>query len=282
VQAALERLRTGNYQYTLDPGVYGQHSADEFWFDRREGFCEHIASAFVVLMRAMDIPARLVTGYQGGELNRVDGFWIVRQSDAHAWTEVWLAGRGWVRVDPTTAVAPGRTGAFQRLQAPRGVIATAFGTVSPNLAASLRAAWDALNNTWNQRVLNYTQSKQLNLLRNLGFSSPSWEDLSYVLLVLLVTAALSGAGWALWDRRQHDPWLRLLLRVHRRLAQSGLQLPAAAPPRQIATVVTERFGERGHALADWLVKLEMQRYARSPGVNLAALQRQFKQLAWPT
>ena len=107
VQAALERLRTGNYQYTLDPGVYGQHTADEFWFDRKEGFCEHIASAFVVLMRAMDIPARIVTGYQGGERNPVDGFWVVRQSDAHAWTEVWLAGRGWVRVDPTSAVAPG-------------------------------------------------------------------------------------------------------------------------------------------------------------------------------
>jgi transglutaminase-like putative cysteine protease len=282
VQAALDRLRTGNYQYTLDPGVYGRDSADEFWFDRREGFCEHIASAFVVLMRAMGIPARLVTGYQGGELNRVDGFWIVRQSDAHAWTEVWLAGRGWVRVDPTAAVAPGRTGSFQRLQAPRGVIATAFGTVSPNFAASVRAAWDALNNTWNQRVLNYTQSKQLDLLRNLGFASPSWEDLSYVLLALLVTVALSGAGWALWDRRQHDPWLRLLLRVHRRLARSGLQLAAATPPRQIATLVTARFGEPGRALADWLLKLEMQRYARSPDVSLTALRREFKQLAWPT
>src|SRR6185369_8710141 len=82
VQAAMERLRTGGYRYTLDPGVYGPNTADEFWFDRKEGFCEHIASAFVVLMRAMDIPARLVTGYQGGDRNPVDGFWIVRQSDA--------------------------------------------------------------------------------------------------------------------------------------------------------------------------------------------------------
>lgn len=282
VQAALDRLRTGNYHYTLDPGVYGQHSADEFWFDRREGFCEHIASAFVVLMRGMGIPARLVTGYQGGELNGVDGFWIVRQSDAHAWTEVWLAGRGWVRVDPTSAVAPGRTGSFQRLQAPRGVIASAFGTVSPNLAASVRAAWEALNNSWNQWVLNYTQSKQLDLLKNLGFTSPSWEDLSYVLLALVVALALTGAAWTLWDRRQHDPWLRLLLRVRRRLGQAGVDLPPATPPRQIATVVTGRFGETGRALSDWLLKLETQRYARNPGVSLAALQREFKQLAWPT
>ena len=281
VQAALERLRTGNYRYTLDPGVYGRDSADEFWFDRREGFCEHIASAFVVLMRGMGIPARLVTGYQGGELNAVDGFWIVRQSDAHAWTEVWLAGRGWVRVDPTSAVAPGRTGSFQRLQPPRGVIANAFGTVSPGLAAGFRAAWEALNNSWNQWVLNYTQSKQLDLLKNLGFTSPSWEDLSYVLLALLVALALTGALWTLWDRRQHDPWLRLLLRVRHRLGQAGVEFPPTAPPRQIATLVTLRFGEPGRALADWLLKLETQRYARNPGVSVASLQREFKQLAWP-
>ncbi|HSH90049.1 MAG TPA: DUF3488 and transglutaminase-like domain-containing protein [Ramlibacter sp.] len=281
VQAAMNRLRTGNYHYTLEPGVYGQHTADEFWFDRREGFCEHIASAFVVLMRAAGIPARVVTGYQGGERNTVDGYWVIRQSDAHAWTEVWLAGRGWVRVDPTSAVAPGRTGSFQRLQAPRGVLATAFGNVNPTLAASMRAAWEALNNSWNQWVLNYTQSKQLNMLKDLGFESPSWEDLSYVLLGLIVSVALVGAGWTLWDRRQHDPWLRLLHRVQRRLGQRGVEVPPTAPPRQLATVVTGRFGEAGRSLADWLLKLETQRYARSPGTSLAALQREFKQITWP-
>jgi protein-glutamine gamma-glutamyltransferase len=275
------RLRTGNYQYTLEPGVYGQHTADEFWFDRKEGFCEHIASAFVVLMRAMNIPARIVTGYQGGERNAVDNFWVLRQSDAHAWTEVWLAGRGWVRVDPTSAVAPGRTGAFQRLQVPRGVLATAFGTVSPDLAINVRAAWDALNNSWNQWVLNYTQSKQLDLLKNIGFESPSWEDLSYVLIALVVFVALCGAAWTLWDRRQHDPWLRLLGRARRRLEQAGVELPPAAPPRQMAALVTRRFGGAAQALADWLLKLEMQRYARTPGASLAALQREYKELAWP-
>ena len=124
-------------------------------------------------MRGMDIPARIVTGYQGGEINGVDGFWTIRQSDAHAWAEVWLAGQGWVRVDPTSAVAPGRTGSFQRLAAPRGVVMQAFGTLSPTLSAELRAVWEAVNNSWNQRVLNYTQGKQLNLLENIGFDSPS-------------------------------------------------------------------------------------------------------------
>jgi hypothetical protein len=261
--------------------VYGVHSADEFWFDRKEGFCEHIASAFVVLMRAMDIPARIVTGYQGGDRNVVDGYWIVRQSDAHAWVEVWLAGQGWVRVDPTAAIAPGRTGAFQRLQAPRGVFAAALNIVTPDVAARLRSLWEALDNAWNQRVLNYTQSRQLDLLRSLGFKSPGWEDLAYVLLALLVGVALGGAMWALWERRQHDPWLRLLGHARKRLGRCGVELPPAAPPRQIATVVTGRFGDRGKALADWLLKLEMQRYARTPGGSLSALRREFKQLAWP-
>jgi protein-glutamine gamma-glutamyltransferase len=285
VQAAMNRLRAGNYRYTLEPGVYGQHTADEFWFDRKEGFCEHIASAFVVLMRAMNIPARIVTGYQGGQRNSVDGFWIVRQSDAHAWTEVWLAGRGWVRADPTSAVAPGRTGTFLRLQAPRGAFATAMGTalgtVSPDLVLSIRAAWEAINNGWNQWVLNYTQSKQLDMLKNLGFESPSWEDLSYVLIGLVVFVALCGAAWTLWDRRQHDPWLRLLARARKRLEEAGVELPAAAPPRQMAALVTRRFGGAAQALADWLLKLEMQRYARTPNASLAALQREFKQLSWP-
>jgi transglutaminase-like putative cysteine protease len=281
VAAALDRLRTGGYGYTLDPGLFGENSADEFWFDKREGFCEHIASAFVVLMRGMGIPARIVTGYQGGERNPVDGFWIVRQSDAHAWAEVWLRGRGWVRVDPTAAVAPGRTGAFQRLKAPRGFVATAFGNVTPELAASLRAAWDAVNNSWNQWILNYTQSKQLDLLKGLGFESPSWEDLSYLLLGLVVMVSLVGAVWTLWDRRQHDPWLRLLERTRHRLRVAGVDVPAAAPPREIATLITRRFGESGRALADWLLKLEAQRYARTPASTLPELRRELRTVGWP-
>ncbi|MDB5753226.1 MAG: putative rane protein [Ramlibacter sp.] len=282
VQAALERLRTGGYVYTLEPGVYGEHTADEFWFGRKEGFCEHIASAFVVLMRGMGIPARIVTGYQGGEVNNIDGFWTVRQRDAHAWSEVWLEGSGWVRVDPTSAVAPARTGSFQRLGAARGVLATAMDSVDPTLSATVRATWEAMNNGWNQWVLNYTQSKQLDLLRNLGFASPSWEDLSYVLLFIIVTLALAGAAWTRWDRMQHDPWLRLLGRARKRLREAGLAAPATAPPRQLAQLVTTRFGQDARGWADWLLKLEAQRYARAPAESLPALRREFQQLALPT
>lgn len=281
VRSAMNLLRSGGYVYTLEPGVYGEHTADEFWFDRKEGFCEHIASAFVVLMRAMSIPARVVTGYQGGQANNIDGFVVVRQSDAHAWTEVWLQGRGWVRVDPTSAVSPGRTGTFQRLAAPRGVFANAMDTVNPNLSAMLRTAWEAMNNRWNQWILNYTQSRQLNLLRNLGFESPSWEDLSRLLIAIIVLAAMGGAAWSWWDRLQHDPWLRLLGRARKRLRQAGLDVGNTAPPREIANLVSTRFGADARGLAQWLLKLEAQRYARAPELTLSALRREFDRISWP-
>jgi hypothetical protein len=288
VDAVMERLRRGGYTYTLDPGVYGQHTADEFWFDRKEGFCEHIASSFVILMRALDIPARVVTGYQGGERNAVDGYWIVRQRDAHAWTEVWLAGRGWVRVDPTSAVAPGRIGASQRLQVPRGVIASALlGTVSPEFALNLRAMWDAVNNGWNQWVLNYTQGKQLNLLKNIGFESPSWEDLLYLLIGILVLASLCGVAWTLWEHSRHDPWLRLLARAATRLQKAGVKLSPHSPPRRMAEQLLAQRGEGNPstlAMRDWLLRLEAQRYA-PPGAQrsgLVTLDRELKQLTWPT
>ena len=288
VAAVMERLRTGGYTYTLDPGVFGTHSADEFWFDRKEGFCEHIASSFVLLMRAMRIPARVVTGYQGGDLNAVDGYWTIRQSDAHAWAEVWMAGQGWVRVDPTSAVSPGRTGTFTRLAPQRGAIAQALlGSVNPQFALNLRALWEAANNSWNQWVLNYSQAKQLDLLRNLGFESPSWEDLAYVLIALVVAASLVSAAWTLWEKHRQDPWLRLLHAAITRLRKAGMVLPDNAPPRQIASALQTRTGNGQDAVAlerisQWLLRMEAWRYARHAHTQqLATLQREFRTLPWP-
>jgi len=281
VQAALRRLRTGGYTYTLEPGVYGNDTADEFWFDRKEGFCEHIASAFVVLMRNLGIPSRIVTGYQGGELNSIDNYWIIRQRDAHAWAEVWQEGAGWVRVDPTASVAPGRIGQLQRLVPQPGLFAGAFGAMSPTLVQNLRAAWEAVNNGWNQWVLSYTQSRQLNLLKNLGFDAPSLEDLAYVLLYLVIAASLAGAGWTLWERSRHDPWLRLLGQARARLAKAGLAVPETAPPRQMAAQADARFGPAAQPVRDWLLKLEAQRYAEAAPETLAALRVEFRRLAWP-
>ena len=282
IDSALARLHTGSYTYTLEPGVYGAHTADEFWFDRKEGFCEHIASAFVVLMRAADVPARIVTGYQGGQMNGLDGYWTVRQSDAHAWTEVWLEGRGWVRVDPTGAVAPGRVGQYQRLQAPRGVFSSAMdAVVSPTLAQHLRAAWEAVNNSWNQWVLNYTQGRQLDLLKSLGVQSPGWPDLVRLMGLLAAAAAAIGVGWALWSRHRHDPWQHLLLQARRRLAHAGLPLPPHTPPRSMARQARESLGAPAEPAAQWLLRVEQARYAPHTAIALAQLQRELRRLPWP-
>ena len=292
VEKVMDQLRTGGYTYTLDPGLYGSNSADEFWFDRKLGFCEHIASSFVILMRALDIPARVVTGYQGGERNAVDGYWVVRQSDAHAWTEVWLSGRGWVRVDPTSAVSPGRTGTFQRLQRePSAMGAALLGSVNAQFALNLRAYWDAANNSWNQWVLNYTQGQQLKLLQNLGFESPSWEDLISVLIGVVIMTSLAGALWSYWERHQRDPWLDLLGKAMARLSQAGIHITSNSPPRRVAEQLVQQLGPNHPslpALQDWLLKLEALRYAPAPAhgptsaANLSALRRTFRKLPWPS
>ena len=283
VQVALDRLRTGGYIYTLEPGVYGPNTADEFWFDKKEGFCEHIASSFVILMRALDVPARIVTGYQGGERNAVDDFWVIRQSDAHAWAEVWHEGRGWLRVDPTSAVSPGRTGASQRLVAPQGVVGQALSNISPGFSIQLRAVWDAVNNSWNQWVLNYTQGKQLDMLKNIGFNSPSWQDLSTVLISIIVAVSLAGAVWSLWERTQHDPWLRLLAKARKQLTKAGIHSTAANTPRQLAALLKAQDGSPHDELQAWLMQLEAQRYAKAASSvqQLHQLRQQFSKLVWP-
>jgi len=287
IAQVLQRLRSGGYGYTLEPGIYGRDSADEFWFDRKAGFCEHIASSFVILLRAAGVPARVITGFQGGQVNAFDGFWTVRNSDAHAWAEVWLAGQGWVRVDPTAAVAPGRTGSFNRLQAPRGVVAEAIlGSVSPEVALSLRALWDAANNRWNQWVLNYSQVKQLNLLKDIGFDAPSWEDLVYLLCAIVVSASLAGAGWSAWERHRQDPWLRLLAQARHRLQRAGYTPGANSTARELADLLERTSPAPMQASAqtdwrDWLLRLEALRYAGGTAhfrQQLATLRRQLRQL----
>jgi transglutaminase-like putative cysteine protease len=289
IDRVLQQLRGGGYVYTLEPGEYGPNSADEFFFDRKEGFCEHIASSFVILMRAAGVPARVVTGYQGGDLNALDGYWVVRQSDAHAWTEVWLAGRGWVRVDPTSAVSPGRIGSLERLTASRGTLASAVDTVSPTLLQNMRAVWEAVNNAWNQRILNYTQGRQFDLLRALGFEAPSWEQLGLLLLGMLVIASLGGAAWTLWERRRQDPWLRLLERVRLQLSRLGLVSDAAMTPREMAqrlAQIRDPQDNRIQAIQAWLRRFEQLRYAPRPrgreAADLADLRRELKNLNWPS
>jgi transglutaminase-like putative cysteine protease len=191
VDSVLNYLRRGGFEYSLSPPRLGADSVDDFLFDTRLGFCGHYASAFTLLMRAAGVPARVVTGYLGGEWNPIGHYFIVRQSDAHSWTEVWLDGRGWVRVDPTGVVAPERMrrGILDFL--PNAVSAPARFVRSQPWLAGLLQRWDALNTWWNDRVVNFNYGDQLRLLERLGFPSPGAQQLGWAFGAGLV-------GWLLW------------------------------------------------------------------------------------
>jgi protein-glutamine gamma-glutamyltransferase len=275
VAAVLRHITEGGFTYTLEPGTYGRNAVDEFWLDRKLGFCEHFAAAFVVVMRTLDVPARIVTGYQGSDAQPQDGYYIVRQSHAHAWAEYWLAGRGWVRVDPTAAVAPDRVQRGRSLQPKPGLVAGAFRNIDPALAERLRANWEAMNNRWNQWVLNYSRAKQFSLLEQLGFERPSWQDLAKLLITVLSLASLAGAAWAWWDRRRQDPWQRLQARVQERLAALGVAVQPHDAPRERAARVQRALGDRGQPLAELLDTLDRQRYGGAAAVPQRSWWRAF-------
>ncbi|HZE90293.1 MAG TPA: transglutaminase family protein, partial [Rhizobacter sp.] len=265
-QAVLDHVTQADFTYTLVPGRYGetnQDLIDEFWLDRKEGFCEHFASAFVVVMRALGIPSRVVTGYQGTDPLPVDGYYLVRQSHAHAWAEYWQDGIGWVRADPTAAVAPDRIVRSRHLVPAPGLVAGALGGINPQFWAKLRGAWEAANNRWNQWVLNYSRGQQLALLKQLGFSAPSWEDLALLLIGVLSGLSLLGAAWAWSDRRRQDPWQRQAQQLRRALGSIGLSAEAHESPRALGLKLRQRFGSRATALVQLLDALELQRYGRA-------------------
>ena len=272
----LRHIRDGGYDYTLSPGDYGRDAIDEFWLDRKTGFCEHFAAAFVVVMRAAGFPARVVTGYQGSDSDPIDGFFVVRQSSAHAWAEFWQNGKGWIRADPTGAVAPDRIGRSTRLEPQRGLVAGVIAAMSPELFASLRQGLEAITNRWNQWVLNYSRGQQFDVLKSLGYTRPTWEDLSLLLIGMLSALALAGAAWAWLDRHRVDPWVRQLERLKRSLRSLGIAAAAHEAPRTLSARVRERLGERGEPLAAALDALEQQRYGRAAANRPdAALTRRF-------
>jgi transglutaminase-like putative cysteine protease len=207
-----------DFAYTLAVPLPGRDAVDEFLFDTREGYCQHFSSAFVVLMRAAGIPARVVTGYAGGYYNRIGGYWIVRRSDAHAWAEVWLGGRGWVREDPTAAVSPERVydTLADRASADGGVLG-GIGALSPVLDVG-----DWMLRGWNDLVLGFDANRQRDLLRALHVGA----DSDRALLLAFAAAALLALAWMAWrvarEQRERDPVLRAWRRLEKRYARRGL------------------------------------------------------------
>jgi len=144
---------------------------------------------------------------------------------------------------------------------PVWLVAGASDTLDPALGLRLRNAWERANNRWNQWVLNYSRGQQFDLLRELGFDAPSWQDLATLLIGFLCTAALAGAGWAWWDRHRQDPWQRLQRRVQRRLATLGVSVLPHQAPRTRAEQVRQALGDRGEAIVIVLEALDRARYA---------------------
>jgi hypothetical protein len=237
----LKHFSEMGFKYTLSPPLLGENGMDEFLFDTRRGFCEHFASAFVYLMRAAGIPSRVVIGYQGGALHPFDDYMIVRQSDAHAWTEVWLPESGWVRVDPTAAVAPeridaGRTGAMF------DGTAAAWGLSAPSrLLHNLVLAWDVANANWNEWILGYGPENQERFLGWLGMDDPDWRKM-LLTLVAIVTGLTMLISFALMLRYRPPRKDRAAILYGRFIRKSGLTPATGESPQAFASRVR---GETG-------------------------------------
>jgi transglutaminase-like putative cysteine protease len=243
VHAVLDMFRQQAFFYTLTPPLLAEDSVDGFLFDSKRGFCGHYASAFAALMRAVGIPARVVTGYHGGTFNRFADYWILRQSDAHAWDEVWIEDQGWMRVDPTSAIAPERVErGLNDIVAAGGPVTSRWQQRTPWLADT-RLRLDALRLLWRERILRFDQGSQEKLLGFLHVPEPDGQKVAVVLAVCLI----AGMSWLTWQVRRElkprltDPVDRSYARLCRRLAAVGLQrMPYEGAEAFAARVAAER------------------------------------------
>ncbi len=274
VRKALAYFHREPFYYTLTPPrLRGRNRVDQFLFRTRRGFCEHYASAFAVLMRAAGIPARVVTGYAGGTINPYDGRLVVRQANAHAWDEVWLARRGWVRVDPTGAIPPSRVESSARFAAATGAGGE---TLLPpgGFTWRLRNIWDAADTFWNQYIAGYGPGLQHHLLTRLGL-----DKAAPGVVAGLMVAGISAASLLVFllgrrrrPRPRRDPAQQIYRRWNRRLARRGIQHRASeAPLNFLARIAREH--PRLYAEAERVIPLYLQaRYAGDPKA-LAELKR---------
>lgn len=269
IQRALALFREQPFFYTLVPPELGRHSIDEFLFDSRRGFCEHFASSFAFLMRAAGIPARIVTGYQGGNINPLGNYLIVRQSDAHAWVEVWLPEEGWIRIDPTAAVSPQRIEHGIAAAMPAGEPLPFLVRTDSVWLRRVRFTFDAVANGWNQWVLGYDPERQLQALRSLGVARPSWRDLAAGLVVFTaaVIAVLAFSLLRGLRSASRDPVVAAWQRFSRKLSAAGVPAQATEGPtdyaRRAALALPERAAEI-RTIGELYVRL---RYGRAPDAD---------------
>jgi hypothetical protein len=230
---AIAHFRRERFLYTLEAPLMGKDSVDEFLFTAKAGFCEHFSSAFVFLMRAAGIPARVVTGYHGGEVNPFDNIVTVRQSDAHAWAEVFLPGRGWQRIDPTAAAAPGRLEQGLARAVPQAEQALILRPEFEWLRR-LRYQWEATAHKWNVWVLGYSPERQRELMSRFGMREADWRSLTATLFTALGLVTVALLLWSLRRLARPDP-VQLAWRAFcDKLAARGVERSPHEGPRDYA------------------------------------------------
>ena len=213
------------FDYTLEPPRLGANPVDEFFFDTKKGFCEHYAGSFVLLLRAAGIPARVVTGYQGGEINPLTRQLVVRQAEAHAWSEVWFADLGWVRIDPTFAVSPLRINrGMSEAFGPIGVMNTLIDADKLGLLRQVAFSWDAMNTQWNRWVVGFSQDRQRDFLEGLGMRDVDWRSIAIWLIVgVLATGGVTALFLFVRTMHMHkEPLVRAYERLCDKLAKTGV------------------------------------------------------------
>jgi hypothetical protein len=270
VETALNYLRNQGFSYTLNPPPLGHEPIDDFLFRTRKGYCEHYASAFAFLMRAAGIPARVVAGYLGGELNPYGEYLIVRQSDAHVWVEVWLPGKGWVRTDPTLAVAPQRVeqGLAAALPPDERTVFGSLDALGPlaKYWTGIRFGWDALNNQWNKWVLGYSSSRQKTLLAKFGLQAGTRKGLAIAMILATAAMGLIALGYFLnlskQAASQPDVVQKSYLRFCAKLARTGLARTPSQGPLEYSTMVMALRRDLKPAVVDIVTLYIRLRYGR--------------------
>lgn len=240
--ALIRHFNEKPFRYTLRPQLLGDAPVDEFMFDTREGFCEHYASAFVVAMRAAGIAARVVTGYQGGEMN--DDYMIVRQSDAHAWTEAYISGQ-WQRYDPTHAVAPQRVEQGLAAALPNESYVPQLSRHAPGVLRDMQLRWDALNHQWQTLVIDFDNDSQASLWDRTGFGKPDIVSLSVIVMSLAGLWCMLLLGLPRWSNRHLPPeeryWLSLTRSLHtHQLSRQNTEGPHEYLARAAASLPTQQ------------------------------------------
>ncbi len=283
IRRVLNWLTEEEFFYSLRAPALGDDRIDDFLFRTRRGYCEHYTSSFVFLMRAAGIPARVVVGYQGGEQSPLGDYWLVRQMDAHAWAEVWLAGEGWVRIDPTASVAPDRIehGAARMADnreywGAGGLSAMRYGNYQ--IFRQLRSMADYVNYRWTRDVLGYNSESQDGLMQRLLGDTSLLRRLGVMVAIMAVLTGLI-LFWALrGERREQHPLDRLYRRYCQRLAKEGVLREAGEGPQAFARRVARELPKRA-AEAEEFAKVYMALRYRPAGARDKALEQRLRRLA---